>query len=249
MDCQTHQEEIGRYLDGELTSPVAASLEAHLSACGACREALNQQKLDDQWFRSTVRHAAPDPQRVIALQARIVGRQPQPSQARLRWLSVALLLVLLGGAWYRKGPLPVYAAAIADHADHGCTVVSHVPFVQADALQELARTFTGSATAIPDLSQRGYCRVQGRLCGLRHRHVLHLVYIPNDRLRPLLSVFIEPRDQEHALDRAMPSWAATAAQNGYHLVSRQAAQFSIFLVSTEPADVLQQDAAGVTRQF
>jgi len=249
MDCQTRQEEIGRFLDGELTGSAAAALEAHLSECRACQAALQQQKLDDQVFRSTVLQATPDRQRVLALQARVLGRVARRSHARLQWLTAALLLVLLGGVWYRQGPLSVYAAAVADHADHGCTVVSHVPFVQAEALQALARQFTGSATAVPDLSQRGYCRVQGRVCGLRHRHVLHLVYIPNDRRRPLLSVFVEPRSQEHALDRAIPSWAAHYTQAGFHVADRQAAQFSLLLVSTEPVAALQQDADRTAQQF
>ncbi len=43
MDCETVQDQIGAYLDGELPAEAAVELEGHIAGCAICREALARQ--------------------------------------------------------------------------------------------------------------------------------------------------------------------------------------------------------------
>jgi anti-sigma factor RsiW len=125
-------DEIGRYLDGELSADHELELEVHISGCDACRDELNHQKnlmraLDDNFELS----GAPElpknfAQRIsVAAVSDIGGIRSN----RERWIAVAICGLLaifaiaaLGGA--TSGP--IQAASVA--ADRSFAIVSAVGY-------------------------------------------------------------------------------------------------------------------------
>lgn len=110
MECETVQEQLSAWLDGELAEPAGAILTAHLKGCEACRRAWLQLTALDSALGNL---AAPVPP---GLAEKVVAKVRRPSR-RQGWQSVALaaclvLGIALGGTMARN----YYGAAAPNEA-------------------------------------------------------------------------------------------------------------------------------------
>lgn len=123
--CPKYEVLLEDYLEGELAGRAASEVEAHLSACSACREALELSRVASQLLRAGCEPAGkPGPAFVRDVMARIqVAQEGQSARDRfwkpleaLVWrltLSAALALVLLLAYGLRLRPAPPAVTAVS----------------------------------------------------------------------------------------------------------------------------------------
>ena len=103
MACETWRTQLDAYLDGELVSPEAAALAAHLRGCSACAaEALGRVQVKRSVSLAGKRYE-PSPAFRVRI-AKTIGKT-QTRRTRWQWSvlavpALALLLISLGVNWY-----------------------------------------------------------------------------------------------------------------------------------------------------
>lgn len=112
MDCEKAREQMADYLIGALTGEARERLEAHLGACAACREELDQWRREDEAIRQALRSA--EPGAAFALRVVVATRARQ----RKWWLAVAAVVAACVALWLLRpsgtpvvGPQPPIPAA------------------------------------------------------------------------------------------------------------------------------------------
>jgi len=78
MNCQSHQKNISKLLDGELGLAAAAELLRHLAACGDCRRVHERMTCMDQDLKALALAEAP-PDLADRVKARVSSLGDQPS--------------------------------------------------------------------------------------------------------------------------------------------------------------------------
>ena len=165
-------EQVTAYVDGQLAGDARAALEAHLTACPACRE----QEAFERGLRARLR-ALPALEVPFGLETR-VRRRVRSARTRhpRRWLAAAAVLVV-GLLWIRSAPAFVAWELARDHAH--CFGKKALPAkVWTDEPERAAAWFRGEGVQIPYVpaSAGGLSLVGARRCPLLDRRVGHLYY-------------------------------------------------------------------------
>ena len=98
-DCATLRDSLQAYLDGQLSATERQAVEAHLAACGACRQALGSfQRLFAALDEPELPRPAP------GFPGRVMARVAAARRRRRRWQAMAaaaavLVLTCLGALW------------------------------------------------------------------------------------------------------------------------------------------------------
>ena len=111
--CDRWNNEIDRFLDGELTAPDAAAFEAHLASCPACADVIEARR----WLTDQLA-ALPRPEVSPQFEARFwarIAREDDEKAAnwleriarglRIRWAVPATLIAVLS-LWFSLSPEP-----------------------------------------------------------------------------------------------------------------------------------------------
>lgn len=233
MESKHSQEKLSAYLDAELDAADRAQVEAHLSGCGECAEALAQlEALRGRVAAEAQRHAAPEylKHRIhAALRAEAAGTPPHPASPRT---SPRAWRHAWPWAWINLGLAGAMTAAFAvtltlylgqpsaDDRIEQELVSSHFRSLMPDHLADVASTdqhtvkpwFAGKLDYSPpvyDLAAQGYALIGGRLDYLQQRPVAALAY--RHRLH-IVNLYIWPDASGHA------SAPQAGMRQGFHLL-------------------------------
>ena len=96
MECDTYQEQMSLWIDGQLTEDEIRHIETHTAACASCRTYLDTLRRLDRLL-STAPMIAPVPGFTERFQTRLVTRRRRSrTWAGLLTLTLATLVLLLG---------------------------------------------------------------------------------------------------------------------------------------------------------
>lgn len=254
MRCDEAGELIGAYRDEELTPAERRTLEAHLTACPACRGRLADEERVGRAIREQARHIASAglEGRVIATLAREKAELPpevtvlpkvsagQPRASSWPgWAGIAAALLVVAvlssaGTWWAAG-LRSQAGAIArDVANaHIRSLLQEAPVQVASSDQHTVKPwFAGRADFAPnvrDLEASGFPLIGGRLDYVDDRRVGVVVY---KRRQHVINVFAWP------VRSGADSAPVKSVRNGYNLVGWTRGGVAYWAVSDLNADEL-----------
>ena len=200
MDCREMHPYLEPYADGELGVSELAAVEAHLTACLACRDGVAEHRRFRQLLRRQPREAA-SPE----LRARVTRavRASAVRQAVRPWLwapvAAAVLIALVVGSGLRVpglGPTPMpplVTELVGKHIAYS-QIDSPVEFASVDggAVRDWFRERLGVRVTVPDYTPAGIRLLGGRIADTRGRRAAYLFY---EKGRTLMSVFMVPGER------------------------------------------------------
>ena len=223
MSCQTAQEFIHAYLDGELDLARSLEVEQHIEQCEICAIAYrNQTTLRSALKDSPLYHSAP-----AGLEKRIrssLRREAKSEAGRRvfgwRWLpagALAFLLLMALVIWQavpglRSSGDELLAQEMVSNHVRSLQLESHRTDVISSDQHTVKPWFDGKldfAPPVKDFSTQGFPLLGGRLEYLSNRAVAALIY---QRQRHFINLYIWPAEQGNAT-----SEVATKRQ-GYNLL-------------------------------
>jgi anti-sigma factor RsiW len=227
MNCETAHPLIAAYVDGELDLVNSLAVEEHMANCPSCARIREGQlelhaalsgKTGDLYYQ------APASLR-RSVRASIPSKERRPLLAGwfapMRWVPVLAAVVLIAGiVYFRPQPEKAIAAEVAS-AHVRSLMAAHLLDVPSSDRHTVKPWFAGKldfSPAVPDLGDKGFPLIGGRLDYIQGRTVAALIY---QRNKHVINVFIWPGDSS--------SGALTV--NGYHLVHWTAGGMSYWAVS------------------
>jgi anti-sigma factor (TIGR02949 family) len=218
MECKDLQEQLQRYIDGELPADRRSAADAHVAGCADCRRLVREE----QDWQQTVRRAAsyytaPEPLRVrITGMARRAATSPAPAARRRGWAMAAslLLAVALSSAVTTYVATPSSTALIEQEV-----VASHVRSLQLNHIADVASSdqhtvkpwFHGKinyAPPVEDFAADGFPLIGGRLDYIARQPVAVLVYRHAEHP---INVFVLPTGERNGALRA-------SVDNGFNVL-------------------------------
>ncbi len=108
------EEQVQRFLHGELTPPVETAVGEHLAACPDCRGRLAEAEREENQVYALLRHVDHPPPRVDA--RAVIARARAPDLGWGRWAAGILLALGFAGAAYAApgSPLPAWVEAVVE---------------------------------------------------------------------------------------------------------------------------------------
>jgi len=223
--CQTTQELIHPYVDGELDLARSLEFEQHMKECQVCADACrNQTALRSAFKDGSLYHPAPE-----KLEKRIRSSLRHEAKSEVarrsfgwRWLpgGAALAFVLLMGPviWravpgLRPSGDDLLAQEIVSNHVRSLQLESHHIDVISEDPHTVKPWFDGKldfAPPVKDFAGQGFPLIGGRLEYLNNRAVAALVY---QRQKHFINLYIWPAEQSNAIGEV-----ATKRQ-GYNLLS------------------------------
>jgi anti-sigma factor RsiW len=224
LSCQTAQESIHAYVDGELDLARSLEVEQHMQKCQVCASAYrNQTMLRSAFKDSSLYHSAPP-----SLEKRIRSslRREAKSEVGRRWfgwrwlpVGVAMALVLLialvvwqAAPGLRPSGDELLAQEMVSNHVRSLQLESHRTDVISSDQHTVKPWFDGKldfAPPVKDFSSQGFPLLGGRLEYLNNRAVAALIY---QRQKHYINLYIWPAEQRNA-----SSEVATKRQ-GYNLL-------------------------------
>ena len=224
MSCQTTQELVHAYVDGELDLARSLEIEQHMEECQVCASAYrNQTALRSAFKDGALYHSAP-----AKLEKRIRASLRNEARSEVgrrsfgwRWLPVgaALAFVLLMAfvIWravpgLRPSGDELLAQEIVTNHVRSLQLENHRTDVISSDQHTVKPWFDGKldfAPTVKDFSSQGFPLIGGRLEYLNNRAVAALIY---QRQRHYINLYIWPAPQSSAV-----SEVATKRQ-GYNLL-------------------------------
>jgi len=223
LSCQTAQEFIHAYVDGELDLARSLEIEQHLEQCEVCAVAYRSQTVLRSALKdSSLYHSAP-----AGLEKRIrssLRREAKSEAGRRvfgwRWLPVgamALILLLALVIWraapgIRPAGDDLLAQEMVSNHVRSLQLESHRTDVISSDQHTVKPWFDGKldfAPPVKDFSGQGFPLLGGRLEYLNNRAVAALIY---QRQKHFINLYIWPTEQSSAT-----SEVATKRQ-GYNLL-------------------------------
>jgi anti-sigma factor RsiW len=250
MSCSEVKGLIQLYMDNELDSRSTLGVQQHLESCSACSRLLDSYLEQDSKLRDYVRSLPIDSRLVRDKILAAIKREP--AERRTAWFPVSVwkrvavfailatsaAAIALQGGWLPGFNGNVYAAVVADHADH-CSFDNLMGAItDVDELNKLAAY--AKMSKAPDLSALGYANPRGRTCKVDGMDFLHLIYYSADQ-QPV-SLFMRPQAQNNTLGEL-----TVFRENGYGIASVSKSGVDFIVVSSlsekETADIAQSVAA------
>ena len=234
--CADQELFLGGLVDGELDAANTALVEAHVARCANCREELERIEAVRGLVGSTgVRHAAPDElRRRIAAMPELATKAANENRLP-RWLGPAA-----GGALAAAAAMFIITGPVQQQALMDEQIVSgHVRSLQPGHLIDVQTTnqhivkpwFNGRvdlAPPVPDLADRGFPLIGGRLDSIDGKTVPVIVY---KRRLHTVNVFVWPAEQARSRDFVRDGFAVREwSRNGLRFAA----------ISDIPAGELQQ---------
>ena len=223
MSCQTAQEFIHAYIDGELDLARGLEVEQHMKECQGCATAYrNQTALRSAFKDSALYHSAPSglEKRIRSALRREVKSEVGRRAFNWRWLPIGALAFLLLLALFIWQAVPglrssgdeLLAQEMVSNHVRSLQLESHRTDVISSDQHTVKPWFDGKldfAPPVKDFSSQGFPLIGGRLEYLNNRAVAALVY---QRQKHYINLYIWPAEQSSAT-----SEVATKRQ-GYNLL-------------------------------
>lgn len=237
MNCEELRDLQHVYVDGDLSAPVIATVDAHLSDCIDCRRLVDEDRVVKSAIQRTAsRYAAPP---LLAARLRREIQAPTPGRFHsLRYLGTgwnpaaiaASLLLAIASSVSITGS---YVAPDREEQVVSQVVASHVRSLMGEHLTDVAFTtpssmrpfFAGKVEAPPpavDISRSGYALVGGRLDYVADHRCAALVY---RRDKHVINLEVWTRGSE---DRDVTEFYA---RQGYNLVHLTAGNLDYWAIS------------------
>jgi anti-sigma factor RsiW len=227
MNCETAHPLIAAYVDGELDLVNSLAVEEHMAGCPACARMREGQrelhaaltnKGGDLYYQ-----APADLKRRV--RASIASKQRKPWSigwlSSARWVPALAVVLLVAGFWYlRPQPDKAIASEVAS-AHVRSLMAAHLLDVPSSDRHTVKPWFAGKldfSPTVPDLGEKGFPLIGGRLDYIQGRSVAALVY---QRNKHVINVFIWPGE----------SSAGAFTLNGYHLVHWSAGGMAYWAIS------------------
>jgi anti-sigma factor RsiW len=254
LSCELTQRYVPGYLDGELDLVRTIEMEAHLKACLACTQELeNLKALRTALQRNSLAYAAP-----AALRERIqsylrASSGTEVRESKIKWPSLNMwqlagafallaLISISGWQWTARLRVPSSDQRIAAEV-----FSSHVRSLEGNHLMDVVSTdqhtvkpwFDGKLDFSPpveDLASDGFPLVGGRLDYLEGREVAALIY---QRRKHFINTFVWPDPT------GTHSTQTIESRQGYNIVRWSQGGFQFWAVS----DVAAPDLAEFVRLF
>ena len=222
MSCQTTQQSIHAYVDGELDLARSLEVEQHMQECEVCASAYrNQTALRSAFKNSSLYYSAPE-----KLEKRIRSSLRSEAKSELgrksfgwRWLTVGVALVLLIAfvVWRAMPGLRPFgddllAQEIVSNHVRSLQLEGHRTDVISSDQHTVKPWFDGKldfAPTVKDFSSQGFPLIGGRLEYLNNRAMAALIY---QRQKHFINLYIWPAEQSNATGEV-----ATKRQ-GYNLL-------------------------------
>ncbi|HLD83178.1 MAG TPA: zf-HC2 domain-containing protein [Candidatus Omnitrophota bacterium] len=196
MDCQRLKEYLYSFLDGQLDGQGYLLVKEHLLGCPLCSLEVEREKKVDSLIRQNI----PKENAPFALKETVFNKIEETQklkvfpfalpQLRLALSSLAVILFII--------TIPILLRITGPHSVFSDSILSHSKFLQgslpieitSNSHQEIKDWFQGKlnfAIMVPQLSQKGFNLIGGRLCHLREKEAAYLVYEKDGHY---ISVFI-----------------------------------------------------------
>ncbi len=210
MSCQTAQEFIHAYVDGELDLARTMEVEQHMQECHVCASAYrNQTALRSSFKDASLYYSAPRKleKRIRSALRREANSEVSPRSFGWRWLpiGVAVTLVLLMALviWrtlpgIRPPEDELLAQEIVSNHVRSLQLESHRADVISSDQHTVKPWFDGKldfAPPVKDFSTQGFPLIGGRLEYLNNRAVAALIY---QRQKHYINLYIWPAEQSNA---------------------------------------------------
>ncbi len=253
MDCQDARTLRHLYLDGEMGTDDAPSLEEHLRGCDACAAIFRgDRELSTALKLGSLRYGAPAELRVRIVRE-LAGAERGRRFGELRllavgWNPVAIAASLMLAVVLGSTLTPLIPSAAKDHtadevvASHIRSLMAdnHLTDVQSSDQHTVKPWFNGRLDISPpvvDLAAAGFPLIGGRLDYIDKRPVAALVYRHQQHV---INVLVWPEEKGGS---AAP---ASLAERGYNLIHLDRDGMSLWIVSDLNASELHGFAAKLT---
>jgi anti-sigma factor RsiW len=227
MNCETAHPLIAAYVDGELDLVNSLAVEEHMAGCPSCarmREGQRELHVALAGKTADLYYQAP-----VNLKRRVRASIPSTERngllagwfAPMRWVPALAAVVLIAGmGYFRPQPEKAVAAEVAS-AHVRSLMAAHLLDVPSSDRHTVKPWFAGKldfSPAVPDLGDKGFPLIGGRLDYIQGRSVAALIY---QRNKHVINVFIWPGE----------SAGGALAVNGYHLIHWAAGGMTYWAVS------------------
>ncbi len=224
MSCQTAQEFIHAYVDGELDLARSLEVEQHMQECEVCASAYrNQTALRSAFKDSSLYYSAPEKleKRIRSSLRREAGSEAGPRAFGWRWLPVgvalASLLLMAFVVWravpgLRPSGDELLAQEIVSNHVRSLQLESHRTDVISSDQHTVKPWFDGKldfAPPVKDFSSQGFPLLGGRLEYLNNRAVAALIY---QRQKHFINLYVWPAEPGNATGEV------AAKRQGYNLL-------------------------------
>jgi mycothiol system anti-sigma-R factor len=221
MTCESVQEMLGAYLDGELDANAEFQLRNHLADCQECAEAYHRLRSLKQAIKETaLYHTAPrELERQVRAKLRSAREERNPARTRFhQWIAIAasvLVAVSLGLGLYllrsRTSSSELLAQQVAS-SHIRAMLGTHLVDVPSSDQHTVKPWFEGKLDFSPpvkDLKDAGFVLVGGRIDYVENRPVAALVY---ERRKHIINLFIWPSSRYSAATHG------SETLNGFNLI-------------------------------
>ena len=209
MICQTAQEFIHAYVDGELDLARTLEVEQHMQECQVCASAYrNQTALRSSFKDASLYYSAPRKleKRIRSGLRREANSEVSRRSFGWRWLPIgvaATLVLLMALAIWRtlpgiRPPDELLAQEIVSNHVRSLQLESHRTDVISSDQHTVKPWFDGKldfAPPVKDFSSQGFPLIGGRLEYLNNRAVAALIY---QRQKHYINLYIWPAEQSNA---------------------------------------------------
>jgi anti-sigma factor RsiW len=236
MNCDRARDLIQLYLDNELDACNTLQVQRHLEHCPACSRLLELYSAQDHALKQSARLESVDSHHVRERILAAIGSQSdrvrlqrlfRPAWRRVAAIAAIVIIamfLLLWGTFLPGIDEKVYAAVVADHADHCSIEVMMGAITDTSELNKLCVEYAGVKSA-PDLSAFGLGSPRGRICAVLDKKFLHLIYY--DQEKHPLSVFARP----HSIN-GIKEQPVLLRKGGYQVASVSRSGVDVLVVSS-----------------
>ena len=224
MSCQTAQEFIHAYVDGELDLARSLEVAQHMQECEVCTSAYRHQTALRSAFKdSSLYYSAPEKleKRIRSSLRREVNAEVGRRSFGWRWLpagaAMALVLLMAFIIWravpglHPSGDDLLAQEIVSNHVRSLQLETHHADVISSDQ-HTVKPWFDGKldfAPPVKDFSSQGFPLIGGRLEYLNNRAVAALIY---QRQKHYINLFIWPAEQSNA------SGEVATKRQGYNLL-------------------------------
>jgi mycothiol system anti-sigma-R factor len=222
--CQTAQESVHAYVDGELDLARSLEIEQHMQECKICASAYgNQTALRSAFKDSSLYYSAPEKlekrirsslRREAKLEGgrRAFGWRWVPVGVALAFVVLTALILWLAASGLRPSGNDLLAQEIVANHVRSLQLESHRTDVISSDQHTVKPWFNGKldfAPPVKDFSSQGFPLIGGRLEYLNNRAVAALIY---QRQQHYINLYIWPAGQSNATTEVV------GERQGYNLL-------------------------------